>query len=138
MRLGTALYALKRLLCPVYQIKTDSILFRAPKRAKLGIASLTYENVHSTRDLFEGRAQRLNQGCTLPAWQGTGPVFRVQAASEEDWLRCNPKKPTRAHALSLTPATWCELSIEEAEHRVLAGQSLLVEGCPGTGKTYTC
>ena len=25
-----------------------------------------------------------------------------------------------------------------AEHRVLAGQSILVEGAPGTGKTYTC
>ena len=28
--------------------------------------------------------------------------------------------------------------MEEAEHLVLAGQSILVEGAPGTGKTYTC
>ena len=138
VRLGTALYTLKRLRCPVYELKTDSILYRAPKRAKLSVASLTYENAHSTRDLFEGKAQRLNQGCMLPPWQGSGPVFRVQTATEDDFLKCMPKKPTRAHDLSLTPVTWCELSIEEAEHRVLAGQSLLAEGSPGTGKTYMC
>ena len=56
VRLGTALYVLKRLRCPVYEIKTDSIMYRAPKREKLSVASLTYENVHSVRDVFEGRA----------------------------------------------------------------------------------
>ena len=138
VRLGTALYALKRLRCPVHEIKTDSILYRPAKRAKLSIASLTYETVHSARDMYEGRAQRLNQGCTLPPWQGTGPVFRVQTATEDDFLKCNPKKPTRGHELSITTAPWQELSIEEAEHRVLAGQSILVEGAPGTGKPFSC
>ena len=139
VRLGTALYTLKRLRCPVYELKTDSILYRAPKRAKLSVASLTYENVHSARDVFEGRAQRLNQGCMLPPWQGSGPVFRVQTATEDDWLRCLPKKPTRPHNIaSIVRVSYEELGIDEAEHRVLLGQSLLVEGAPGTGKTYTC
>ena len=114
VRLGTGMFILKRLRCPVYELKTDSILYRAPKRAKLSVASLTYENVHSTRDLFEGRAQRLNQGCTLPPWQGTGAVFRVQTPCQDDILKCNPKKPTRPHELSLTTATWRDLSMEEA------------------------
>ena len=136
VRLGTAMYALKRLRNPVLELKTDSILYRAPKRAKLNVASLTYENVHSTRDLFEGRAQRLNQGCTLPPWQGTGPVFRVQTASQDDFLKCNPKKPARPHDLSLTTETWRELSMEDAEHRVLASQSILRQDLyvPGLGR----
>ena len=54
VRLGTTFYVLKRLRCPVYEIKTDSILYRAPKRTKLSIASLTYENLHGARDMFEG------------------------------------------------------------------------------------
>ena len=50
----------------------------------------------------------------------------------------DPKKPTRVDALNLMAATWRELSVEETEKRVLLGQSLLVEGALGTGKTYTC
>ena len=131
VRLGTAFFVLKRLRCPVYEIKTDSLLYRAPKRTKLSIASLTYDNLHSARDMFEGRAQRLNQGCALLPWHGTGEVFRVQTATEDDWLKSNPKRPMRPHALSLTTATWRELTIEEAEHLVLAGQSLYCQGYPG-------
>ena len=53
--------------------------------------------------------------------------------------RASPKKPTRPRTISVTPWSWRDLSLEEAEHRVLAGgQSLLVEGAPGTGKTFTC
>ena len=63
---------------------------------------------------------------------------REQTAQETDRLQCDPKKPTRPHTLLLSAAVWRELSMEEAEHRVLQGQSLLVLGSPGTGKTYTC
>ena len=136
VRLGTALYALKRLRSPVYEIKMDSILYRAPKWAKLSVTSLPYESVHSARDMFEGRAQRLNQGCALSQWQGSGLVFRVQTRTEDDFLKCNPKKFTRTHELRLTHHTWKELGLEEAEHRVLQGQSLLVKGASGTRKTY--
>ena len=66
VRLGTALYALKRLRALVYEIKTDSVMYRLAKRAKLGVASLEYQVLHETRDLFEGRSRRLNQGCALP------------------------------------------------------------------------
>ena len=41
VRLGTALYVLKRLRCPVYELKTDSILFRSTKRAKVAVGALS-------------------------------------------------------------------------------------------------
>ena len=68
VRLGTALYALKRLRCPIYDMKIDSLLFRATKRAKLSVSNLTYANLHSCRDMFEGHtgARRLDEGCSLP------------------------------------------------------------------------
>ena len=140
VRLGTALYVLKRLRAPAYEIKTDSILYRAPKRAKVSVANLTYANLHNCRDTFEGHtgARRLDKGCSLPPWRGEGEVFRVETAQESDRLRCDPKKPTRPHTLRILTATWQELSMEEAEHRVLQGQSLLVLGSPGTGKTFFC
>ena len=52
VRLGTALYVLKRLRCRVMELKTDSVLFRANKQANAAIQSLSYSNMHSCRDTF--------------------------------------------------------------------------------------
>ena len=98
VRLGTALYALKRLRCPVYELKTGSILFRPLKRAKLGLRDITYENLHAQRDVYEGTgSRRLNELCALPQSLGHGAVFRVQTATQDDWLRCDPKRPRGRH-----------------------------------------
>jgi hypothetical protein len=122
----------------VYELKTDSILFRANKKAKAAIQALSYTNLHLCRDAYEGRARRLNQGHSLSPWRGEGEVFRVQSATEGDFLKCNPKKPARPHTLVISSTVWKDLSVEEAEHRVLQGQSLLILGSPGTGKTDSC
>ena len=82
--------------------------------------------------------QRLNEFCALPKSLGLGDVFRVLDARQDDWLKCGPKKPLRPHTFCVTPWSWWELQLEEAEHGVLAGQSLLVEGAPGPSKKYTC
>ena len=58
VRVGRALYCLKRLRCPVYELKTDSILYRPAKRAKTSLVDITYESCHLTRDHFEGSGNR--------------------------------------------------------------------------------
>ena len=134
------MYALKRSRCVVYELKTDSLLYRPAKRQKIHLGEITYERLHTLRDEFEGRtgARRLDEACALPeSLGGAEPVFRVQAATDDDRLKCDPKKPARSAAELCVPAmSWRGLSMEEAEHRVLRGESLLVQGAPGTGKTH--
>ena len=63
-------------------------------------------------------------------------VFRVQAAVEDDLLKSNPKRPSRSCKLNVKSIQWNDLSPTDAESRVIVkGQSLLVLGSPGTGKT---
>ena len=139
VRIGRALYCLKRLRAPVYELKTDSILYRPAKRAKKSLADIAYETCHLTRDHFEGSGnRRLDEACPLPPSLGRGNIFRVNAATDDDFLQCNPKKPMRGNVFALEPPMWRNLSREEAEHRILRGESVLVEGCPGTGNIHTC
>ena len=60
----------------------------------------------------------------------------MQDAVEDDFLKSNPKRPTRSCKLTMKSIQWNDLSIVDSESRVIAkGQSLLVLGSPGTGKT---
>ena len=62
--------------------------------------------------------------------------FRVQAAVEDDLLKSNLKRPSRSCKLVLKNIQWNDLSIVDAEARVVVkGQSLLVFGSPVTVKT---
>ena len=65
-------------------------------------------------------------------------LYRIKKSlTEEDQLRCNPKRPSRTCGrLTAGFSTWKNLTLEEAETKVTAQrQSLLVLGAPGTGKT---
>mgnify|MGYP006888748144 CR=1 FL=1 len=59
----------------------------------------------------------LDEACPLPPSLGHGNMFRVNAATTDNFLQCNPKKPTRGHVFALDPVSWRHLSQEEAEHR---------------------
>ena len=63
-------------------------------------------------------------------------ICRVQDAVEDDLLKSNPERPTRSCKLIVKSIQWNDLSIPDAESRVITkGQSLLVLGSPGIGKT---
>jgi hypothetical protein len=64
--------------------------------------------------------------------------FRQQAAVERDLLSCEPEPPARTWDLMLKARGWSQLEPEEGERRLLEGNSLLVQGIAGTGKTTYC
>ena len=131
------LYALKQSRCILYELKTDSALFRLPKRRKTCVLQdIKYHDLHALRDRFEGRQNRLNEYCAMCPSQSEENVFRVQNAVEEDLLKTNPKRPSRSCKLNVKSIQWNDLSTVDAESKVIVkNQSLLVLGSPRTGET---
>ena len=104
------------------------------------LQELTFRNLSTVRDEFElsNGSRRLNEFSSLPPVPSDDKPFRVLEANEKDLLKCNPKLPTRAQTLSIPPQVWRDLDVEEATQRVIDGDSLLVLGIAGTGKTHYC
>lgn len=140
MRVRTMLYALKQSRAIVYELKTDSCLYRPPKRRKTQILEdIKYKDLHTLRGRFEGEARhkyRLDEHSSMHPSEALEKVFRVQEATEDDLFKCNPNRPARKCKLVFSIRSWHDLSVAEAEGKVIVkGQSLLVLGSPGTGKT---
>ena len=66
---------------------------------------------------------------------GHETVFRVQAAVDKYRLHIDPSHPTRLWEVELPSSVWNDLNPSQAEEVVLNGESLLVQGIAGTGKT---
>jgi hypothetical protein len=64
------------------------------------------------------------------------PVFRSTAAEEKDRMQTEPGLPQRHAEPPDTKMQWRDLEQVAAEERVLRGESLLVLGVAGTGKTH--
>jgi superfamily I DNA/RNA helicase len=63
-------------------------------------------------------------------------VYRCMAMEESDCMKTRPELPRReSWAVTLTPQTWTELSPEEARAHILAGNSCLITGPAGSGKS---
>ena len=138
VRVGQMLYVLKKQRAQIYELKTDSVLYKLPKNKKGVLETLTFKDL-SVRDLFEPAGQRrLDQHCTLLQVPSDELVFRVSAASGGDPLMCDPKGPRRSGAYTHTVATWRDLTEAEAREAIVNGQSLLVLGLPGVGKSHFC
>ena len=61
VRVGSMIFALKQSMCIVYALKTDSCLYRPPKRRKTSVLDfVTYQNLNTLRFRFEGPHNRLN------------------------------------------------------------------------------
>ena len=131
VRVGSMLYALKQSRAIVYELKTDSCLYRPPKRRKTQILEdIKYSDLHALRGRFEGEAKtkyRLDEHSSMQPSEALEKVFRVQEATEDDLLKCNPNRPGRSCKLSLKSIQWNDLSMEQAEGKVITkNQSLLV------------
>ncbi len=61
--------------------------------------------------------------------------FRVSEATQADLMKTKPALPSRSWVLQEKSRAWSTLAPDEAERRVLEGESLLVVGIAGTGKT---
>jgi hypothetical protein len=121
----------------IFQIKTDSVLFKPTRRAKDILGTLAFKDL-AVRDAFEDSrgARRLNEYHALPTHSSTLPVFRVDPAQEADPMKMEPSRPQRAGEYRHSYKTWQDLDKEEAKRRVLHGESLFVQGVAGTGKSH--
>jgi hypothetical protein len=63
-------------------------------------------------------------------------VFRCDAAEERDRMISDPGLPERKAERPETDMAWRDLSEVEAEEAVLRGESLLLLGIAGVGKTH--
>ena len=104
-RVGQMLYALKQQRAQIYEIKTDSVLYRPSRRSdKTLLASLCYDNMAKLRDICEKVTgmRRLNERHALPEYSSRDPVFRVAQAAEEDPMKMHPSVPRRNTLLQLS------------------------------------
>jgi len=124
----------------VLEIKTDSLLFKPTRRAdKELLGRLRFKDL-AVRDLFEKepKTRRLNEYHELPTHASEALAFRVQPATEDDLMKISPGHPRRTTVLQYAPKVWRDMDKEEAKRRVLHGESLLVLGIAGTGKSTFC
>ena len=138
MRVGQMLYVIRASKALPYEVKTDSCLYRPQKRRKVELSSLRYCDVHQLRERHEPAEQmrRLDERCAMTANPSHEPLFRCAAAEEKDRMHTEPGLPQRRAEPPDTKLPWRDLEETAAEERVLRGESLLVLGIAGTGKTH--
>ena len=94
--MGQMLYCLRKQKAVIYEIKTDSCLYRPQKRAKPVLEEMTFKCLH-VRDIFEpaGGHRRLDQHFTPLLPDSDQKVYRVADAEEKDLMKMNPDMPKR-------------------------------------------
>ena len=134
-RVGQMLYVLKQQRATIYELKTDSVLYRPLKRAKKCLEHLQYKDL-AVRAVFEIASQRrLDQYYLLESPSEVENVFGVNEAVENDLMKMQPNGPKRQGTYRHEDFQWNDVNTEEAERLVINGQSLLVLGIAGTGKS---
>ena len=84
-------YCLKRERATIYEFKTDSVLHRPLKRRKTNVLlELTFRDLSTLRDRYEGRNNRLNQHSVVTPIPSDDKVYRVAKATEADLMCCEP------------------------------------------------
>jgi hypothetical protein len=132
------LYCIKQSRAVPYELKADSCLFRPQKRRKVELSTLRFCELHLLRDRYEPAEQmrRLDDRYPMTPNPSHEFAFRCAAAEERDRMISDPGLPERKAEKPETAMVWRELCEVGAEERVLRGESLLLLGIAGTGKTY--
>ena len=112
-------------------------MFRPQKCLKVDLLPLRYCDLHELRDKYEPAEsmQRLDEWCSITPNTSEEKVFRCTTAVDKDRMHTNPSLPSRHAERPETGRAWRDLDEAEAEERVMRGESLLVLGIAGTGKT---
>ena len=87
VRVGQMLYCLCKSRAPIYEIKTDSVLYRLSRNRDV-LDPMSLEDAARVREVFEGRNQRRNNQYYTPTASCTSKdkIFRVQDAVESDLM----------------------------------------------------
>ncbi len=97
VRMGQMCYDLKQSRAVIYEMKTDSVLYKPLKKTGTRLAGLALRDLDTLRDKHEPapKMRRLNQHCLMTAISADDVVYRVQVATESDPLKSNPNLPRR-------------------------------------------
>ena len=124
---GVMLFCLQKQKATIYEIKTDSVLYKLKKKADV-LQSLTFKDL-KVCGRFEAK-NCLNQHYDPLIPDSDWPIYRVQKACERDLLKMDPQMPKRTQTMSLPDMAWKDLTPEEAERRVLQGGICLSKASP--------
>ena len=130
-------YVISRLSCPcaVLDVKTDAFQLQvAPKhlnRVLSAVADIKFSDLHT---LTQRKQRPLHDACEMQPRPGEGRVYRFSPEGRR--LQGVYRPPIKDAETPTCPQGWVELTEAEARARILAGGSLMVEGLPGTGKSY--
>ena len=115
------------------EIKTDSVLFRPKKRQRVDLDTVSFKDLNT---LFTKAYPLSRPLAQMAAQTSDDKPFRQAPAIARDLMRTEQKtQPCRAWDLALQQRVYEDLDPAEGERRALEGQSLLVTGIAGTGKT---
>jgi hypothetical protein len=132
------LYCIRQSRALPYELKTDSCLFRPQKRRKVELTTLRLCELHLLRDRHEPaeRMIRLDERFSVTPNPSHEFAFPCASAEERDRMISDPGLPERKAERPETATVWRDLGEVEAEEAVLRGESLLLIGIAGTGKTF--
>ncbi len=136
VRVGQMLLALRVARAIPLELRTDSVLFKPRKRDPVRLDELTFRDLDTLYTRGFPLARPPVQLTQIPS---TEHPFRQAAATEGDRLTggCGGNFCPWT-AIQLQPRDYRDCSPEEGERRVLGGESLLVLGIAGVGKTHYC
>ena len=138
-RMAQALAVLEKLGTPlkcIYEFKTDSILFDPGKNSnkiKDALESTTFGDLPGLyNNLVKAKQNRLDEYSKVDGVKSDNKVFRCYEANEDDRLHCKRQLPvTEAD----TPDIKEEWKDADPIQCIEKGESLLLLGRPGTGKS---
>lgn len=142
-RMAQLKYILSQLQVPpraIKNVKTDALIFSAPAKrlaAVKAISELRFDQLHTLRRTYELQDTNqlfLDSHTEMSPLTSEDPVFRFSENGMP--LQGKYEPPNRDVAPPTTLPYWRDLTEAEAEQAVMGGQSLLVVGAPGSGKSY--
>ena len=142
-RVAQLCYIVTRLGCPpknINCVKTDAIIMSVPARklaAVKGVAKIQSNHLHTLRQDYERvdpNQTFLNAHSEMSPLTSSDLVYRYSDKGIP--LQGNYSKPHRDVAPPTPLPPWRDLTEDEACTTVMSGQSLLVQGSPGSGKSF--
>ena len=126
----------------IKDVKTDAFILQgvAKKRKAFveNIANVRFKDLPNLRRKYQKVTYNqtfLNAGTNVKSCSSDERVFRFSEDKLKQ-LQGTYSEPARSAEPPTNQGKWQQLSKESAEEHVLNGNSILVQGSPGTGKTY--
>ncbi|WP_353213255.1 AAA family ATPase [Rhodovarius sp.] len=123
--------------CAFLDVKTDALNLEVSSkhlpRIKKAVEGVRFQDLHGLAR--EKGQKRLRDGSSLCPRKSDQPVFRFREEGKR--LKGVYREPQRDVEPPATDSLeWTDLSEPEARQRIMEGRSIMIEGLPGTGKSF--